>query len=230
MRVDAVGLADRAHLVGEADLERVKRVVRVLRHLGDRHGYPVDDAGKPLVERRHRVGGELVACADDRLRRIVEVAHRRALAQELRVHGDAEVGSGAQTRGGLEARDERALAGARAASSSGRRRYSAAPAWRSPRRSHRRRARGRRSRASRCRSRACRRRSARARSPPPPPPHPSSRAAAAGATASATSSPIRSSTIVERPCATIATLSWLGSTPITSCPRSARQAAETIPT
>ena len=113
VRVDAVGLADRAHLVGEADLERVEGVVGVLRHLGDRDRHAVDDAGKAVVERRHGVGRERVARADDGLRRIVEVAHRGALAQELRVHGDAEVVSGAQARGRLETRDQRALAGAR---------------------------------------------------------------------------------------------------------------------
>ena len=50
------------------------------------------------------------------------------------------------------------------------------------------------------------------------------------ATTSAISSPMRSSTTGVRPSATIRTFDGATSTPITSCPRSAKHAADTQPT
>ena len=91
VRVDAELDAEGADLVGEADLERVERVVDVLRGLGDADRNAEDRSAKsPYIS---AIGSPLAASSspDHGLLGAVEVGDAAALAQVLRVDGDAEV-------------------------------------------------------------------------------------------------------------------------------------------
>ena len=110
--VQVEGPADGADLVGEAHLEGVEAVVDVLGHLGHLHRHPEERPGQPLVEPEERLAAGLVDLPDHRLGRVEEVADAGALAQELRVDADPEVGARALARRALQDGHEQVLAGA----------------------------------------------------------------------------------------------------------------------
>jgi hypothetical protein len=112
VRVHPERAADGADLVGEADLQGVEGVVGVLGHLGDRDRDPEHVARQALVERRDRVGRGRVGRADHGLGRVEEVADAAALAEELRVHRDAEVDPDGLAGRLLQDRDQQVGAGA----------------------------------------------------------------------------------------------------------------------
>ena len=89
--VDARRLADRAHLVGETDLERVPDIVGVFDRRG---GAAIDDetGGAVIrVEDFERVGGTRVHRANDRDLRIAKILDGGAFAQEFGVIAEAEI-------------------------------------------------------------------------------------------------------------------------------------------
>ena len=90
--VGADGLAHGGDGVDEADLGGQERVGGVLDRLG--RGRVGDDRrrGDPEVQRRHPDGGGLVVGADDDPVGVEEVVHGRALAEELGVRHDEDVG------------------------------------------------------------------------------------------------------------------------------------------
>ena len=61
MAIEPHGLADGAHLVGEAGLQGVKTVVGVLDHLGDAQRHAVDGSRQTFVELGDSVAARLVA-------------------------------------------------------------------------------------------------------------------------------------------------------------------------
>ena len=65
---------------------------------------------RPVVQAHHLRTAALVALADDRLRRILEVPHAAALAQELRVDTDAEVDPDALAGSAFQHGDQHLLA------------------------------------------------------------------------------------------------------------------------
>ena len=87
LRIDAHAFADAADLVGKRHLRRVEGVAGVLNHLG---AGPVHRRGVP-AEKRRQLARErrAVVRADDGQRRIIEVGHRRALAQKFRIKKQA---------------------------------------------------------------------------------------------------------------------------------------------
>ena len=105
MAVGADRLADAADLVGETHLQRVPRVVHVLDHLGGLEIGAHERTGEPVIEFRQHLAACAVQLTDHGLRRIQEVVHRGALAQELGVHAQPEIDSGSPPGRGLERRD-----------------------------------------------------------------------------------------------------------------------------
>ena len=111
--VDVELLAQVADLVREHHLERMPGVARVLHHLGDADAGADERRVDRLVERDRaaRVGGVVVA--DQGQRRLAEILERRPLAQELRVHRDAEAVAVLLARLALERRDHQLVGRAR---------------------------------------------------------------------------------------------------------------------
>src|SRR5579885_1897426 len=89
--VDAAGLADLADLVGEAHLQGVPAVVRVFDRLGGAHVDHVDLDSIAVVEPPQGLAGPLVDGADHGDRGGAEILDCAALAQELRMIGEAEI-------------------------------------------------------------------------------------------------------------------------------------------
>ena len=86
--VDAGFRAERADLVGEADLDGVVHVARVLHHRRFVRLHLVHRCVEVGVGGEHAIGGAAIAGADDGERRMLEVADGAAFAQELGVDGD----------------------------------------------------------------------------------------------------------------------------------------------
>ena len=90
MRVEAVRATNGADLVGEADLERVERVVGVLRHLGALEWKPDHRRFDPVVKRLDRVAALLVELPDHGLRGRGEIRERGSFTEKFRIDGEAE--------------------------------------------------------------------------------------------------------------------------------------------
>ena len=107
--VGADGLAHRGHRVHERDLHREEAVGGVLDRLGRRRVGDQDLGVEAGVESRHPFRGVVVGRADHHPVGVQEVAHRRALAQELGVRHDMDVVSahGALDDAGRADRDGR---------------------------------------------------------------------------------------------------------------------------
>ncbi len=135
-----------------------------------------------------RIAARVVELADDGLLGAVEVGDAAALAQVLRVDGNAEVATRLESRAPLERGDDRLLGRAREHRAADHDRVPPLAARERRPRCPRRRARGRRGRSTPASPTACRRTPARRRSPGPPQPRPavarSRPAAAASAIAS----------------------------------------------
>ena len=99
-------LAEVADLVGEADLEGVPDVVRVLHHLGRPDLRPNDRRIEKGIEGRDDALGARVRSPDHGLRRVEEIMDRGALAQELRVDAHPEVDPGLSRGALFERRDD----------------------------------------------------------------------------------------------------------------------------
>jgi hypothetical protein len=102
MAVDAETLAQVADLVGEDHLDGMPGIARVLDHLGDADGGTEERRVDVLIQRLCRRGVGGVVVSHQRQRWVAEVADRRALAQELGVHGDTEPVPVFLARGGFE--------------------------------------------------------------------------------------------------------------------------------
>src|SRR5258708_38023566 len=91
MAVDTHGLCNITYLVGETNLESVKRVIGVFDHFGHPQLCSNQWPWQTLVEFGHSIPRFLVKFTYDGLRRIIEVRNRCAFAQELRVHADTKI-------------------------------------------------------------------------------------------------------------------------------------------
>ena len=182
------------------------------------------------VERFGRLRVRRVVVADQRHRRMAEVLDRRALAQELGVHRDAEPGPVLLARRPLERRNHHLVRRPRQHGAADDDDVVAVLVLRAPRQSARRRAPGRSGRGCRSGGSACRRRSARGRSRRRPPSVLVVARSRPLAALSRISSSSPFSTIGLRPSLRLATLSGLTSTPTTVWPSAANDAADTLPT
>ena len=91
VRVDAERLRDAADLVGEGDLERVEGVAAHLERFGHADTGHEEARVEVLEDLAHRVDRGFAVAADDGVRRMVVVADRTALAQELRLERQTEI-------------------------------------------------------------------------------------------------------------------------------------------
>ena len=188
--------ADVADLVGEADLERVEGVGRRTspsRPSGSSSW--TNGASTPAYSARTVGHGRIVGRADQRQRRLREVAQRRALAHELRVDRERRASPRARAPRRGRARAPGAVPSCRAGRCCAAPRCSdRAPPQRAPDLLAHALERAR-CRAGRCRGPASRRRSARGRSPARPPRVERVARSRPAATTSAISSPRPGSTI-----------------------------------
>ena len=111
-RVDAHRLADPGRLVRESDLEGVEVVAAVFDHLGGADGRR-DELARQVPEEIAQPGDRSFGIrADDGERRLVVVAYRRPLAQELGLEADVEVDAVLLAGLGLDDRAQHVLDGA----------------------------------------------------------------------------------------------------------------------
>mmetsp|Transcript_39193 Transcript_39193/g.92123 ORF Transcript_39193/g.92123 Transcript_39193/m.92123 type:complete len:300 (+) Transcript_39193:1702-2601(+) len=103
-RIQAGFLQHGTGLVGEHDLQRMEDVAEVLDRFGDAHIGGDEAARHAGVEAAHDLDTGLVQAAHDGLRRVVEVRHRRALAQELGVEDQRQTVTDLAARGLLQQR------------------------------------------------------------------------------------------------------------------------------
>ena len=102
VRVDAQRLRDAADFVGEGDLERVKGIAAHLERLGHANVRDQEACIEMLEQIAHRIDRGFAIAADDRVRRMIVVADRGALAQELRLEAQTEVDARLLAAGALE--------------------------------------------------------------------------------------------------------------------------------
>ena len=112
-RIDAQRFAQSRGFVGERDLQRVEVVAAVLDHLRRAHRRHVEVARQVAEQSPQHLRCVIAAGADDRERRVVVVADRRAFAQELRLEADVEVPALLLAGGFLHQRAQHALHRAR---------------------------------------------------------------------------------------------------------------------
>ena len=112
-RIGAQRLAQARGFVGERDLQRVEVVAAVLDRLRRAHRGHVEVAGQMSEQAPQHLRGVIAVGADDGERRMVVVADRRSLAQELRLEADVEVLAFALAGGFLHQRAQHALHRAR---------------------------------------------------------------------------------------------------------------------
>ena len=94
MRVEAERLAKIADLIGKTNLEGMPTVIDVLDHLRRLQIRSDQWRVKFFVERCQDVSAGLIRLANDSLRWVAEIFHRRTLPQKFRVVADPEIDSG----------------------------------------------------------------------------------------------------------------------------------------
>src|SRR5215831_14421439 len=109
MAVNCESFTNVAHLVGETNFQRMKRVAHILDHLG---GLNIGLKQRRLdvpVKRANRGHSLLIVCANQSERRSVEVSQRSTLAQKFWIDANTKIQTSLFARSLLQSRHNHIL-------------------------------------------------------------------------------------------------------------------------